>query len=76
MNELRAMVEAYNRWRMGVPLVLATVVNVHGSAYRRPGARLLIAPSGAVGGLRAGCLEPARAAPGERSGSTGRKPWP
>lgn len=38
--------------------VLATIVSVEGSAYRRPGAKMLIDPSGnGVGSITAGCLE-------------------
>jgi len=38
--------------------VLATVVKVEGSAYRRPGARMLIPQiGGAVGTVSGGCLE-------------------
>lgn len=41
-----------------VDAVLATVVNVEGSAYRRPGAKMLLWPSGGgVGSITAGCLE-------------------
>lgn len=44
--------------RRGVPVVLATVVRVAGSAYRRPGARLLLCPDGErVGLISGGCLE-------------------
>lgn len=40
------------------PAVLATIVDVEGSAYRRPGARMLIEPgSGGMGSITAGCLE-------------------
>ena len=40
------------------PLAIATVVNTRGSAYRRPGARMLIRQSMAVqGAVSAGCLE-------------------
>jgi xanthine/CO dehydrogenase XdhC/CoxF family maturation factor len=40
------------------PLALATVVNVSGSAYRRPGARMLITASGrTAGSISGGCLE-------------------
>lgn len=40
------------------PLALATVVAVAGSAYRRPGARLLVGESGRLaGGVSGGCLE-------------------
>lgn len=38
--------------------VLATVINVEGNAYRRPGAKMLITPNGdGVGSVTAGCLE-------------------
>lgn len=44
--------------RHGDEAVLATVVKVEGSAYRRPGARMLIAPYGnTVGSISGGCLE-------------------
>ncbi len=40
------------------PLVLATVVAVSGSAYRRPGARMLMSEDGwLAGGISGGCLE-------------------
>jgi len=40
------------------PLAIATVVNVRGSAYRRPGARMLITASGETAGMiSGGCLE-------------------
>ncbi len=39
-------------------MVLATIVSVRGSTYRRPGARLLVSESGeVVGNLSGGCLE-------------------
>ena len=39
-------------------MLLATVVRVRGSAYRRPGARMLVTPRGQVAGsISAGCLE-------------------
>jgi xanthine/CO dehydrogenase XdhC/CoxF family maturation factor len=42
----------------GQPLALATIVGVRGSTYRRPGARLLIEPSGRMtGNISGGCLE-------------------
>ena len=44
--------------RSNVDVVLATVVKVEGSAYRRPGARMLIPRFGqAVGTVSGGCLE-------------------
>ena len=40
------------------PGVLATLVNVEGSSYRRPGARLLVQPDGQrIGSISGGCLE-------------------
>ncbi len=42
----------------GEPAALATVVRVVGSAYRRPGAKLLVVPAGGGrGGVSGGCLE-------------------
>src|SRR4029077_20648168 len=42
----------------GKPAALATVVRISGSAYRRPGAKLLIEGSGfTYGGVSGGCLE-------------------
>jgi xanthine dehydrogenase accessory factor len=38
--------------------VLATVIDVEGSAYRRPGAKMLVRPDGGgAGSITAGCLE-------------------
>jgi xanthine dehydrogenase accessory factor len=38
--------------------VLATVISVEGSAYRRPGAKMLLRPDGSgAGSITAGCLE-------------------
>ncbi|MFC6835112.1 XdhC family protein [Halomarina ordinaria] len=42
----------------GSEAVLATVVAVEGSAYRRPGAKMLVDPAGGgAGSITAGCLE-------------------
>src|SRR6185436_4084739 len=44
--------------REGGRAALATVVRIAGSAYRRPGAKLLVEESGAtLGGVSGGCLE-------------------
>lgn len=52
---LKAWAEAS---RAGLPAVLATVVRVSGSAYRRPGARMLITEAGGrTGSVSGGCLE-------------------
>jgi xanthine dehydrogenase accessory factor len=59
MHELDAILDL---WRTAPEdargAVLATVVHVQGSAYRRPGARMLILPDGRrVGTVSGGCLE-------------------
>lgn len=57
MNEL-ATILALAQQTNPEPLALATVVNVSGSAYRRPGARMLISSSGSTAGMiSGGCLE-------------------
>lgn len=44
--------------RPGEPAVLGTLVDLEGSGYRRPGARLLIQPDGRfAGAISGGCLE-------------------
>jgi xanthine/CO dehydrogenase XdhC/CoxF family maturation factor len=44
--------------RQNAPAILATVVKVSGSAYRSPGARMLITENGArTGSISGGCLE-------------------
>ncbi|MDY7226275.1 XdhC family protein [Hyalangium rubrum] len=56
MKELEDILRA--RARASGPLVLATVVAVSGSAYRRPGARMLMGEDGWLsGGVSGGCLE-------------------
>src|SRR6185369_14349142 len=59
MKELRAILEASARARAdGRAAALATVVEVRGSAYRRPGARMLITAAGqTTGAVSGGCLE-------------------
>lgn len=59
MKELRAIVETAQRARSeGKAAALATVVAVRGSAYRRPGARMLITDEGSTtGAISGGCLE-------------------
>jgi xanthine/CO dehydrogenase XdhC/CoxF family maturation factor len=64
MSESRAILDAV--LSSAEPAVLATVVRVSGSAYRRPGARLLLCRDGRrVGGVSGGCLE----------GDIARKAW-
>jgi xanthine dehydrogenase accessory factor len=59
MKEIRAILRAEESLRTeGVPMTLATVLQVEGSSYRRPGARMLISATGEiVGSLSGGCLE-------------------
>jgi len=45
------------RHAQGEPLTLVTVVAVEGSTYRRPGARMLVLPTGRIGSISGGCLE-------------------
>jgi xanthine/CO dehydrogenase XdhC/CoxF family maturation factor len=59
MSELRSLVAAADSLRQaGEPFLVATLVSVKGSSYRRPGARLLIAEDRWVAGsISGGCLE-------------------
>lgn len=59
MSELRALVEAASALRAaGTAFISATVVQVQGSAYRRPGARMIATENAwQAGSISAGCLE-------------------
>ncbi|UOQ99637.1 XdhC family protein [Hymenobacter sp. 5317J-9] len=59
MTELQRLLLAYDRHRADArPCALATVVEVLGSAYRRPGARMLVTEDGELtGAISGGCLE-------------------
>ena len=58
MKELRDIVIAWKQLEDRQTAALATLVKVEGSAYRRPGARMLIASDGKqVGTISGGCLE-------------------
>ena len=52
--------------------VLATIVDVEGSAYRRPGAKMLLDDEGGVGSITAGCIEDDLLAAAESVRETGR----
>ena len=55
MRERRQIVDL---WQRGNAVVLATLILVEGSSYRRAGARLLIAADGDyAGSISGGCLE-------------------
>lgn len=56
----------------GEPAALATVIATSGSTYRRPGARMLVTPVGAIGAVSAGCLEDEIIAVGKRVIQTGK----
>ncbi len=59
MKELKDIIRAYTEAsREGKKTALATVVHVQGSAYRRPGARMLVTEDGRLtGAISGGCLE-------------------
>jgi xanthine dehydrogenase accessory factor len=59
VRELLSIIDASKAIEQrGIQAALATVVNVTGSTYRRPGARMLIAADGqTVGSVSGGCLE-------------------
>ena len=59
LREARAIVTAATTLREHrTPFLVATVVSVHGSSYRQPGARLLATAEGRVAGnISGGCLE-------------------
>ncbi len=59
MKELRQIIDTYTQYlKSGKKAALATVVKVEGSAYRRPGARMLIMEDGKwQGSVSGGCLE-------------------
>ncbi|WP_111669773.1 XdhC family protein [Algoriphagus litoralis] len=59
MKELQEIIKAYEVCKSTrEPIALATVVQVDGSAYRRPGARMLVTQEGKLtGAISGGCLE-------------------
>lgn len=58
-KEIREIIASYDRASaQGKRTALATVVDVEGSSYRRPGARMLITEEGELtGAISGGCLE-------------------
>jgi xanthine/CO dehydrogenase XdhC/CoxF family maturation factor len=59
MKELNDIVSAYDKTILqNKKMVLATVVRVDGSSYRRPGARMLVTDDSKItGAISGGCLE-------------------
>ncbi|MCW3052814.1 MAG: Xanthine dehydrogenase, partial [Chthonomonadales bacterium] len=59
MKDIETILEAYRAALQGnIACALATIVSVDGSAYRRPGARMLVYSDGRrFGSLSGGCLE-------------------
>ncbi len=59
MREVDAIIKAYEHaTEKGLKTVLATVVHVEGSSYRRPSARMLVDEHGMItGAISGGCLE-------------------
>ncbi len=58
-HEFKSLVEKAQQWQKeGKISVLATVVDLEGSSYRRPGVRMLLNEAGeAVGAVSGGCVE-------------------
>ena len=59
MKEIKDIIAAYDQAeKEGKQSALATVVHLEGSAYRRPGARMLVTEDGKLtGAISGGCLE-------------------
>jgi len=58
MKTIQAIVELASAASVGEVLAMATVMKVRGSAYRRPGARMLVNAAGkSAGMISGGCLE-------------------
>ncbi|MCE9611953.1 MAG: XdhC family protein [Chthoniobacter sp.] len=58
MKTIQAIVELARETPAGEVLAMATVMKVRGSAYRRPGARMLVNAAGRTAGMiSGGCLE-------------------
>ncbi|NEU30867.1 XdhC family protein [bacterium LRH843] len=59
MSEMQEILKTIDKWQKdGQQMALATVIKIKGSAYRRPGARMLISWNGdSVGMLGGGCFD-------------------
>lgn len=58
-HEFRKIIETAHRYYLnGIPCVMASVVALDGSSYRKPGVRMLIAKNGTMtGAVSGGCVE-------------------
>jgi xanthine dehydrogenase accessory factor len=57
-KEIEQIIQKINSLAPGTTAILATVVDLEGSGYRRPGARMLIDENGkSIGTVSGGCLE-------------------
>lgn len=58
-HEFKSILEAAQKWsNQGLKSVLASVVDLEGSSYRRPGVRMLLCENGQfVGAVSGGCVE-------------------
>jgi xanthine dehydrogenase accessory factor len=58
-HELRKLLQIAALWqKSGKRVVLATVVDLEGSSYRRPGVRMILNDQGeALGAVSGGCVE-------------------
>lgn len=59
MSEMKNIIKSINQWQAdGQKVAMATVVSIKGSAYRRPGARMVICEDGqSIGMLGGGCFD-------------------
>lgn len=57
MSSLQNILNTWHRLDQPEKAVLATLVKVQGSSYRKPGARFLVTERGTVGAVSGGCLE-------------------
>lgn len=58
IHEFKAIINAYSQWAPQQKAVLATIVKVKGSAYRKEGTRMLVFENGnTIGAISGGCVE-------------------
>lgn len=58
MKEIQEIIAAFEQTKQNEKIALATVIEVSGSTYRRPGAKMLMTETGTrIGSISGGCLE-------------------